>query len=210
MNPNVCVCVRVCAPASQGGCSDSLRLHSSVCIWSRPNEAESLAVVWSICRDRVMGISFCRRVPRGPHTSEDPACCLHGDLVPLCTHAAEGHATYAVDAIWKVCLTATAASHATLDWWNNRPRGWPNTCFGKIKHARCSNLHYLFTCIPPHVIQSERSNWSWWLSVVTVIVMMADSTLVHPNRIHLYLNAGWINNMHSDNYCWKFKTSNPI
>ncbi|KAK2891841.1 hypothetical protein Q8A73_017506 [Channa argus] len=38
------------------------------------------------------------------------------DSVPLCTHAAEGHATYAVDAIWKVCLTATAESHATLDW----------------------------------------------------------------------------------------------
>lgn len=58
--------------------------------------------------------------PRGgPHTSEDPACCLHSDSVPLCSHAAEGHATYAVIAIWKVCLTATATSHATLDWWYN-------------------------------------------------------------------------------------------
>lgn len=28
----VCECVCVCAPALQGGCSDSLRLHSSVCI----------------------------------------------------------------------------------------------------------------------------------------------------------------------------------
>ncbi|KAI3367678.1 hypothetical protein L3Q82_026518 [Scortum barcoo] len=55
-----------------------------------------------------MGISFCCRVPGGPHTSEDPACCLHSDSVPSCTHAAEGHATYAVDAIWKAprsCFT---------------------------------------------------------------------------------------------------------
>ncbi|CAB1432514.1 unnamed protein product [Pleuronectes platessa] len=48
---------------------------------------------------------------------------LDNDSVPLCTHAAEGHATYAVGAIWRVCLTAMASSHATVDWTSRVTRG---------------------------------------------------------------------------------------
>ena len=66
MSVHVRVCV--CVPASQGGCSDSLRLHSSVCIWSRPNEAESLAVVRSICRAAEWWASHSAAVSQGGHT----------------------------------------------------------------------------------------------------------------------------------------------
>lgn len=93
---------------------------------------------------RVMGISFCCLVPVGPPTSEDPACCLHSDSVPSCTNVAEGHATYAVDAIWKVCLTATTASLAPLDWWYN----WLRTDqieFWKLKALICL-LVFVYIC----------------------------------------------------------------
>lgn len=75
LNVTVCVCVGVYA--SQGGCSDSLRLHSSVCIWSRPNEAESLAVVRCICRAKEWWASHSAAVSQGgnTHLRTLPAVC---------------------------------------------------------------------------------------------------------------------------------------
>lgn len=59
------LCMRVCVPAWQGGCSYCLRLHSSVCIRSRPNEAESLAFVRRICRETEWWASHSAGVPMG-------------------------------------------------------------------------------------------------------------------------------------------------
>lgn len=111
-NVNLTVCVFVCVSAWRGGCSDSLRLHSSVCIWSWSNEAESLAVVKSICRPTEWWASHSAAFSPGghPHLSSPPAVCTvtcPPTPPPARTRAVEGHATYAADAIWKVCLTAT-------------------------------------------------------------------------------------------------------
>lgn len=91
MIPNVAVsmnvpsylCMCVCVSAWQGGWVDSLRLHSSVCIRSGPNEAESLAFVRCICRDTEWWASHSAALPRGgSHTSEDPARGLHINSAP--------------------------------------------------------------------------------------------------------------------------------
>lgn len=60
-----CVCVCVCVSIRLGGCTDRLRLHSSVCIRSRRNEAESLAVVRRICSAAEWWASHSAAVPRG-------------------------------------------------------------------------------------------------------------------------------------------------
>lgn len=73
--------------------------------------------------------------------------------MPPCTRAAEGRATYRVDAIWKVCLTAAAASRPT------RPRlvtRLTKSMFWKDSIARF--FFYLLTCIPSYAAQYEYSN----------------------------------------------------
>lgn len=127
---------------------------------------------------RVMGISFCCLVPVGPPTSEDPACCLHSDSVPSCTNVAEGHATYAVDAIWKVCLTATTASLAPLDWWYN----WLRTDQIHVLETRSPDL---FACFCLHLYQHSQANVNRWTPLLWLsgyLVMSAYCILL------LYLN----------------------
>lgn len=179
-NVTVCVCVRVCG--SQGGCSDSLRLHSSVCIWSRPNEAESLAVVRCICRAKEWWASHSAAVSQGgnTHLRTLPAVCtvIPCPCVPMLQKVIP-------HMLWMPSGRSVWLPHKRLipPWTGDITSSETDQVhvFGKFN---CQVIFLIFCCflvlfclftsIPPHVIQYSQTDLSgkllsvsllWWIQV---------------------------------------------
>lgn len=125
------LCVCVCVPTSRGCCIDSLRLHSSVCIWSEPNEAESLAVVRHICRAREWWASHFAAAPRRSAHIWGP-CLLFaqwlGTPVYPC-HRRSCHICCGCHLEGLLDCHCSFSCHPAL---TGSKSGWPNACFGKI------------------------------------------------------------------------------
>lgn len=155
------LCVCVCVPTSRGCCIDSLRLHSSVCIWSEPNEAESLAVVRHICRAREWWASHFAAAPRRSAHIWGP-CLLFaqwlGTPVYPC-HRRSCHICCGCHLEGPLDCHCSFSCHPAL---TGSKSGWPNACFGKILLTILFLFFKinLFTCIPSYAIQCEYSSGS--------------------------------------------------
>lgn len=161
MCPCICVYVCVCVPTSRGCCIDSLRLHSSVCIWSEPNEAESLAVVRHICRAREWWASHFAAAPRRSAHIWGP-CLLFaqwlGTPVYPC-HRRSCHICCGCHLEGPLDCHCSFSCHPAL---TGSKSGWPNACFGRILLTILFLFFKinLFTCIPSYAIQCEYSSGS--------------------------------------------------